>query len=414
MNQSIMNFLYAVKTLDTTILSCFEINAINNQSQQPLFTSLHFNSNHFAMSGTNNDDSNATNLTSLPEKIQFHVFSYLLKDDVLVANLFNYRFGKDSTPGICKIYKELGTVSKSFHASILRYIQITPLTLSCEFSGSYERLWWAFMNSAHLKDLQLYANGMNSAMVSALIAKCCNLYRLETLRIYAATCRFEGDFGTLENALDGGFDERVFYMWNDCFTNLDEFQQYLSLEVPHKAYKLKTLHITTSCNLNLCLLNSFCDSSVEELRLNFLFDYAEGESTDQGYKITRIGEIIGRFKCLKRLYLKIDYECPFKNNFSLCSTTLETIQFYGSGVVDIRDLDCPHLKHFKSNKFRLYMVDFEEMEAFKALKKVRFGDFPEDYCGGSFDVPDDCIFEWKYSADGPLQRVMDAMNRDFD
>lgn len=366
------------------------------------------------MSGTNNDD-DATNLTSLPEKVQFCVCSYLLKDDVLIANFFNYRlpFGKDSsTPGICKIYKELGTVSKSFHASVLRYIKTTPLTLSCEFAG-YKRLWWAFKNGIHPKDLQLFANGMNSAMISALIAKCCHLHQLETLRIHALTCRFEGDFSTLDDALDGGFDARVFRMWNDCFTNLDEFQQYISLEVPHKVYKLKTLHITTGCNLNLCLLNSFCGTSVEELRLKFLFDNVEGQSIDQGYKIARIGEIIGRFKCLKRLYLKIDYDCLHRYNFSLHSSTLETIQFYGSGDVDIVYLDCPHLKHFKSNMFRLYM-DCEEIEAFKTLKKgVRFGDFPEEYDGGMFDVPDDCIFDWKHNPDGSLQCVTDS-TMDFD
>lgn len=85
----------------------------------------------------------------LPDKAMRHIYSYLLRDKVLIMNYFYYKFEKrppgikQGLPGISELYQTVGFISKAFQKSVMSYIQLTPLDFNNEFNYNRTCLWWA-------------------------------------------------------------------------------------------------------------------------------------------------------------------------------------------------------------------------------------------------------------------------------
>jgi hypothetical protein len=356
----------------------------------------------------------------LPDKVMCHIYSYLLRDKVLIRNDFYYQFQnrppgiQSGLPGISELYQTVGFISKAFQRSIMSYIQLTPIDFGNEFSSYKTCLWWACSRQEKtgrklkLNRCTAHTNGPNSSAVSQFMLESSDLSELRDFSIYAACCQMRGDYSKAENAFEGGFPHNFFHERKTA--SIDSLQRYVAATIPHHALKLQRLNITTTrTEFHMPMLQNFVHSPIEVLRLHYTCQMPprRNDYRNDSSDIQKIGEIISQFQKLKKLILNISFGCqpPFK--FILNSETLEEINMIECDSLFLDECNCPNLKILKCKHRNQYLskaieeangVRVAVAEAFtddeldgKKVLRVEAGS--REFIG--MNVPRECIIELK-------------------
>jgi len=145
----------------------------------------------------------------LPDEVMCHIYSYLLRDKVLIRNDFYYRFQNrppgitSGLPGISELYQTVGfTISKAFQRSIMSYIQLTPIDFGNEINFYNTCLWWVCSrqektgSKLKLNRCSAHTYGPNSSAISQFMLESSDLSELRDFSIYAACCQMQGNYST--------------------------------------------------------------------------------------------------------------------------------------------------------------------------------------------------------------------------
>jgi len=355
----------------------------------------------------------------LPDEVMRHIYSYLLRDKVLIMNYFYYKFEKrpprfkQGLPGISELYQTVGFISKAFQRSVMSYIQLTPLDINNEFYYDRTCLWWACSRQQKtgrklkLNGCLARANGPNSSAISQFMLESSDLSELRDLSIYAAYCHMEGDYSKAEDAFDGGFPHNFFRERRTA--SIDSFQRHVAATIPQRAPKLQRLKVTTTrSEVYMPMLQNFVHSPIEELDIHYSFQMGGRTDDFKGYDssdIQKIGEIISQMKKLKKVILNVPFDCDLPFKFILNSNTLEEIDMVECDDLFLDECNCPNLKILKCKHRNQYLSKIREV-----TNGARFAkDFSDDELDGKkvvrveagsrecigMNVPRDCIIELK-------------------